>query len=99
MAVPAEDDRDNAFAKHFSLPIKEVIDRTDSGGERGDKQGKMMNSASLDGLAPTEAIQHAIEAIKIKGIGDAASTWKLRDANFSRQRYWGEPFPIYYKEE
>ncbi|MEC8032094.1 MAG: leucine--tRNA ligase [Bacteroidota bacterium] len=98
MAVPAEDDRDNAFAKHFSLPIREVINRTDSGGERGDKQGQMMNSASLDGLAPMEAIQRGIEIIRGQGIGDAASTWKLRDANFSRQRYWGEPFPIYYRE-
>ena len=57
-----------------------------------------MNSASLDGLAPMEAIQRGIEIIRGQGIGDAASTWKLRDANFSRQRYWGEPFPIYYKE-
>ena len=97
MAVPAEDARDNAFAKHFSLPIKEVIDRTDSGGERGDKQGKMMNSASLDGLAPTEAIQHAIEVIKNKGIV-MLHLHGSYDANFSRQRYWGEPFPIYYKE-
>jgi leucyl-tRNA synthetase len=100
MAVPSDDSRDNAFAKNFELPIIEIVDRSNfPGAELGDKVGKMMNSGPFDGLEVKDAIEKAITTIENKGIGERQINYKLRDANFSRQRYWGEPFPIVYDEE
>ena len=100
MAVPAEDERDQRFAQHFDLPILPIIDK--SGHETasiGDKLGRMMNSESLNGLSVKEAMSKALSLIEEKGIGKAKVSYKLHDANFSRQRYWGEPFPISYDEQ
>lgn len=97
MAVPAGDLRDKAFAEKFDLPIIEIIDRTDfPKAEIEDKLGKMIHSDFLDGLDVQEAIRVAISWIVERGLGKAKVNYKLRDANFSRQRYWGEPFPIKY---
>lgn len=100
MAVPADDERDRAFAKHFHLPIIEVIDRshlTDASLEG--KEGILINSDFLNGMRIEEAIFKAIETIEERGLGRATVQYKLRDANFSRQRYWGEPFPIKYNAQ
>lgn len=99
MAVPAHDSRDYSFAKKFELPITQVV----SGGDISEasydaKDGTMMNSGFLDGLSVTEAIQKAIERIEGEGIGTSKVNYRLRDAGFSRQRYWGEPFPVAFKE-
>lgn len=100
MAVPAGDLRDKAFAEKFSLPIIEIIDRTDfPKAEIEDKVGKMINSGFMDGLEVNEAIKLAISEIVRMGIGSAKVNFRLRDANFSRQRYWGEPFPVCYDSE
>ncbi len=97
MAVPGEDERDYRFAQHFGLPIIEVVDKTDyPHAERGDKLGRMIHSDLLNGLEVNEAIQHIIEEIEKRGLGKRRINYKLRDAIFSRQRYWGEPFPIVY---
>ena len=99
MAVPAHDSRDYAFAKHFNLPIIPLIEGCDVSEESYDaKEGIMMNSGILNGLTVPEAIQRAKDYIRENNIGRVKVNYRLRDAIFSRQRYWGEPFPIYYKD-
>lgn len=99
MAVPAHDSRDYAFAKHFNLPIISLIEGCDVSEESLDaKEGIMMNSGFLNGLTVKEAIAKAKEYIAEKELGRVKVNFRLRDAIFSRQRYWGEPFPVYYKE-
>ena len=102
MAVPAHDSRDYAFARHFNLPIIPLIEGADVSEESFDaKEGIMMNSAnadiSLNGLTVKESIAAMKKYISEKGIGKVKVNYRLRDAIFSRQRYWGEPFPVYYK--
>ncbi|MDR2041192.1 MAG: leucine--tRNA ligase [Tannerella sp.] len=97
MAVPAHDSRDYAFARHFHLPIIPLIEGCDLSEESFDaKEGILMNSGFLNGLTVGEAIQAAREYIEANGLGRIKVNYRLRDAIFSRQRYWGEPFPIYY---
>ena len=103
MAVPAHDSRDYAFAKHFDLPIIPLIEGADISEESFDaKEGIMANSSNerlqLNGLTVKEAIAKTKEYIEEAGIGHVKVNYRLRDAIFSRQRYWGEPFPIYYDE-
>ena len=103
MAVPAHDSRDYAFARHFDLPIIPLIEGADVSEESFDaKDGIMMNSSNeklqLNGLQVKEAIAKTKEYIAEAGIGRVKVNYRLRDAIFSRQRYWGEPFPIYYDE-
>ncbi len=103
MAVPAHDSRDYAFARHFDLPIIPLIEGADVSEESFDaKEGKMINSAGpeldLNGLEVKEAIAKTKKFIEEKGIGRVKTNYRLRDAIFSRQRYWGEPFPVYYKD-
>ncbi len=99
MAVPAHDSRDYAFAKHFNLPIIPLIEGCDVSEESFDaKEGIMMNSGFLNGLTVKEAIAKTKAYIAEKGLGKVKVNFRLRDAIFSRQRYWGEPFPVYYKE-
>jgi leucyl-tRNA synthetase len=98
MAVPAHDSRDYAFAKHFGLEIIQVVSGGDISEESYDaKTGKMMNSGIIDGLEVKDAIEKIIKEIEKRGLGTRQINYRLRDAIFSRQRYWGEPFPIYYK--
>ena len=97
MAVPAHDSRDYAFAKKFGLPIIPLIEGCDVSDESFDaKEGKMINSGFLNGLDVKEAIPAAIDYVEKHGIGHRKVNYRLRDAIFSRQRYWGEPFPVYY---
>jgi leucyl-tRNA synthetase/very-short-patch-repair endonuclease len=99
MAVPAHDSRDYAFAKHFGLPIKEVVSGGDISKESYDaKEGKCINSDFLNGLDVKDAVKKAIAEIEKLGIGKGKVNYRLRDAAFGRQRYWGEPIPIYYKD-
>jgi leucyl-tRNA synthetase len=99
MAVPAHDSRDYAFAKHFNLPIVPLIEGCDVSEESFDaKEGVMINSDFLNGLTVKEAIKKAIDEVENRGLGVRKVNFRLRDATFSRQRYWGEPFPIYYKD-
>ncbi len=99
MAVPAHDSRDYAFAKQFNLPIIPLIEGCDVSQERFDaKEGIMCNSGFLNGMTVKEAIPAAIDYVEKMGIGHRKINYRLRDAIFSRQRYWGEPFPIYYKD-
>ena len=103
MAVPAHDSRDYAFAKHFDLPIIPLIEGADVSEESFDaKEGIMTNSSNerlqLNGLQVKEAIAKTKQYIEETGIGHVKVNYRLRDAIFSRQRYWGEPFPIYYDE-
>ena len=99
MAVPGHDSRDFAFAKHFNLPIIPLIEGADISTESYDaKDGIMMNSGFLNGLNVKEAIAKTKEYIRENGLGRVKVNFRLRDAIFSRQRYWGEPFPVYYKE-
>lgn len=99
MAVPAHDSRDYAFAKHFGLPIVPLIEGADVSQESFDaKEGIMTNSGFLNGLTVPEAIAAMKSHITEHGIGRVKVNYRLRDAIFSRQRYWGEPFPVYYKE-
>ncbi|MCQ2341138.1 MAG: leucine--tRNA ligase [Paludibacteraceae bacterium] len=99
MAVPAHDSRDYAFAKHFNLPIIPLIEGADVSEQSFDaKEGKMINSGFLNGLEVKEAIAKMKEYITNTGIGRVKVNYRLRDAIFSRQRYWGEPFPVYYKD-
>lgn len=106
MAVPAHDSRDYAFAKHFDLPIIPLIEGTDVSEESYDaKEGTVINSPikgkqttfSLNGMQVKEAIAATKEYITKQGLGHVKVNYRLRDAIFSRQRYWGEPFPVYYK--
>jgi leucyl-tRNA synthetase len=100
MAVPAHDSRDYAFAKHFNLPIIPLIEGCDVSNESFDaKEGIMINSCFLNGLKVKEAIEKTKEYIETEKLGKIKINYRLRDAIFSRQRYWGEPFPVYYKEE
>ncbi|GHT23655.1 hypothetical protein FACS189430_07280 [Bacteroidia bacterium] len=99
MAVPAHDSRDYAFAKHFNLPIIPLIEGADVSEESFDaKEGTMINSGFLNGLTVKEAIAAAKKYIAENHLGKVKVNFRLRDAIFSRQRYWGEPFPIYYKD-
>ena len=99
MAVPAHDSRDYAFARKFNLPIIPLIEGADVSEASFDaKEGRMVNSGFLDGLSVKEAIPAAIDYIEAHGIGRRKVNYRIRDAIFSRQRYWGEPFPIYYKD-
>ena len=103
MAVPAHDSRDYAFARHFNLPVIPLIEGADVSEESFDaKSGKMINSCGggldLNGMEVKDAIAEAKRFIEEKGIGKVKVNYRLRDAIFSRQRYWGEPFPVYYKE-
>lgn len=103
MAVPAHDSRDYAFARAFSLPIIPLIEGADVSSESFDaKEGKMINSEgpelNLNGLEVKDAIAKTKRFIEEKGLGRVKVNFRLRDAIFSRQRYWGEPFPVYYKD-
>ena len=103
MAVPAHDSRDYAFARHFDLPIIPLIEGADVSEESFDaKEGRMINSEgpelNLNGMEVKDAIAATKKFIEEKGIGRVKVNYRLRDAIFSRQRYWGEPFPVYYKE-
>ena len=107
MAVPAHDTRDFAFARHFDLPIVQVVEPRDSEVDPDTSQwssavdshaGTMINSGILDGLTVDRAIEKMKKFISEAGIGRVRTNYRLRNAIFSRQRYWGEPFPIYYKE-
>ncbi len=100
MAVPSDDERDQVFAKKFGLEIIDVIDKTEyPGATLHDKVGKVINSGFLTGMEVPDAIDEMFERIENMGIGEKKINYKLRDANYSRQRYWGEPFPIYYDKE
>ena len=99
MAVPAHDSRDYAFAKTFDLPIIPLIEGCDVSESSFDaKEGIMCNSGFLNGMTVKEAIPAAIEYVEKQGIGHRKINYRLRDAIFSRQRYWGEPFPMYSKD-
>ena len=99
MAVPAHDSRDYAFAKTFNLPIIPLIEGCDVSESSFDaKEGIMCNSGFLNGLTVKEAIPAAIDYVEKHGIGHRKVNYRLRDAIFSRQRYWGEPFPMYFKD-
>ena len=99
MAVPAHDSRDYAFAKHFNLPIIPLIEGCDVSESSFDaKEGIMCNSGFLNGMTVKEAIPAAIDYVEAQGIGHRKINYRLRDAIFSRQRYWGEPFPMYFKD-
>ncbi|MFH1295972.1 MAG: leucine--tRNA ligase [Bacteroidota bacterium] len=99
MAVPAHDQRDYEFATHFGLPITEVV----SGGNITEssydaKEGILINSGFINGMDVKEAVRAVITRVEEMGIGKGTINYRLRDAIFSRQRYWGEPIPVYYKE-
>ncbi len=97
MAVPSGDERDHNFAKHFEIPITNIFGNVYNGeAAYTEKAGKLQNSGFLDGLEINKAGEVAIRAIEDAGIGRAKVNYKMRDAGFSRQRYWGEPFPIVY---
>ncbi len=98
MAVPAHDSRDYAFARHFGLEIVPVVEGGDIEKESYDaKSGRMINSGFLTGMDVKEAIPAMFDEVERRGLGKRLVNYRLRDAIFSRQRYWGEPFPIYYK--
>ena len=100
MAVPAHDSRDYSFAKHFGLPILEVVAGGDLEKESYDaKVGTLINSDFLNGLDVKAAMKKAIAEIEAKNLGKGKVNFRLRDAVFGRQRYWGEPIPIYYKND
>lgn len=107
MAVPGHDSRDFAFAKYFKIPIIQVVVKEDEEptypatweDSYDAKEGKMINSGMIEGLAVQEAIKTTIKYLEDKNLGFGRVNFRLRDAIFSRQRYWGEPFPIYYKDD
>lgn len=100
MAVPSEDERDHAFATKYQIPVIEVVDRSGYPEEsREGKLGKMINSSFINGLEVVDAIPLTIKHLEEKNLGHIKVNFKLRDANFSRQRYWGEPIPILFDEE
>jgi leucyl-tRNA synthetase len=104
MAVPGHDERDFKFAKHFGIPIKQVISPTNESHDMDkaawtEKEGFLINSEFLNRLSVKQAIPKAIEAIAKNGFGKGRVNYRLRDAVFGRQRYWGEPIPIFYKDE
>lgn len=106
MAVPAHDSRDFAFARHFDLPIRQVVvpegeqesDPAEWSESKDSKLGTLINSPLIDGLCVHEAQAKIKQEIEQRGIGRVKINYRLRDAIFSRQRYWGEPFPIYYQD-
>ena len=99
MAVPCGDQRDWDFAKHFQIEIKNIFENIDiSEGAYADKSGKIANSDFLSGLEVKDAMKKAIAVIEEQGLGKGKTNYRLRDAVFSRQRYWGEPFPVYYQD-
>ena len=99
MAVPAHDSRDYAFARHFNLPVIPLIEGCDVSESSFDaKEGVMCNSGFLNGMQVKDAIPAAIDYVETHGIGRRKINYRLRDAIFSRQRYWGEPFPVYFKD-
>lgn len=106
MAVPAHDSRDFAFARHFDLPIRQVVvpegeqesDPAEWSESKDSKLGTLINSTLIDGLSVHEAQAKIKQEIEQRGIGRVKVNYRLRDAIFSRQRYWGEPFPIYYQD-
>ncbi len=106
MSVPAHDTRDFAFARHFNIPIKQVVvpigeneEDVNSWTEAKDsKSGHCINSGFISNMEVKDAMKEVIAYVKEKGIGYGTINYRLRDAIFSRQRYWGEPFPVYYKE-
>lgn len=100
MAVPSSDTRDYAFAKHFNLPIVDVLEGPTSDITKDNfdpKSGKMINSDFLNGLDWKDAIEKALQRVEQLGIGKRKINYRMRDAIFGRQRYWGEPFPVYYE--
>ncbi|MFH2096828.1 MAG: class I tRNA ligase family protein [Bacteroidota bacterium] len=107
MAVPGHDSRDFKFARHFDLPVIQVV--VENGKEPADpatwedsfdaKEGKMINSGFINGLEVKDAIAKTIDYLEKEGIGTGRVNFRLRDAIFSRQRYWGEPFPVYFRDE
>jgi leucyl-tRNA synthetase len=98
MAVPAHDSRDYSFAKYFNLPIKEVVSGGDISKESFDaKTGNIINSDFLNGLSVKEGIKKSIQEIESLNLGKGKTNYRLRDAVFGRQRYWGEPIPIFYE--
>ncbi|MDD4602370.1 MAG: leucine--tRNA ligase [Bacteroidales bacterium] len=100
MAVPAHDSRDYDFAKHFGLPVIQVVSGGDISESSYDaKEGTLINSGFINGLQVKEAIHAVIQKIVELGLGKGTVNFRLRDAIFSRQRYWGEPFPVYFKDE
>ena len=100
MAVPCGDQRDWDFAKHFDIPIKNIFENVDiSEAAYSEKEGTITDSGFLTGLSVKEAMKAAIAKIEEQGLGKGKTNYRLRDAIFSRQRYWGEPFPVYYKND
>lgn len=101
MAVPSGDQRDYLFAKKFDLPIIQILDAQQNLEEEADptKEGKYINSSIINGMEYNEAVNTLIKELKNIGAGYAKINYKMRDAGFSRQRYWGEPFPIYYDQD
>ena len=100
MAVPGHDSRDHAFARHFDLPIVEVVTGGDiTRSSHDDKEGTLVNSGFINDMDVPSAIRAVTRKLEGKGIGEARVNYRLRDAIFSRQRYWGEPFPVYYKDD
>ena len=100
MAVPAHDSRDWAFARHFGIEVIPVVEGGDIEKESYDaKEGKLINSELINGMDVKEAIEFMFAEVERRGLGKRLVNYRLRDAIFSRQRYWGEPFPIYYKED
>ncbi|MCE7864115.1 MAG: leucine--tRNA ligase [Bacteroidetes bacterium CHB5] len=100
MAVPCGDERDHKFAKHFNIPITNIIGAHYNGNEANPtKEAILENSGFLNGLVMSKAINVAIDEIEKRGIGKRQVNYKMRDAGWSRQRYWGEPFPVYFKDD
>ncbi len=99
MAVPAGDQRDYDFARHFGLPIIPINDAADiSEAADATKEGTVINSGFLNGLSPLEAMKKGIEEVEKRGIGEGKINFRMRDAIFTRQRYWGEPLPVYFRD-
>lgn len=102
MAVPSSDTRDYAFATHFKLPVVDVLEGAASDITKDNfdpKSGTMINSGDLNGLSWNEAVEKALAQVEKMGIGVRKINYRMRDAIFGRQRYWGEPFPVYYKDQ
>ncbi len=99
MAVPAGDQRDYDFARHFGLPIIPINEQADISQQADPtKEGVVINSDFLNGLSPMEAMQRGVEEVEKRQIGKAKVNYRMRDAIFTRQRYWGEPLPVYFKD-
>ncbi|MBM3426519.1 MAG: leucine--tRNA ligase, partial [Bacteroidetes bacterium] len=98
MAVPAHDERDYNFASHFGLEIRQVIEGSMENGSFPGKGGTIINSGNLNGLTMKEAMSQCIAFLEEKGIGRGKVQYRMRDAIFTRQRYWGEPLPVYFKD-